>query len=223
MRKLGAVVVAVASFACARAAHADGPTMRLGLTYALHDDGVGNRDVGGPLIALGMRGGPIVVEAEWAYLSFFDVDTANSHGVQRVGLSLRADVLRRYATHCLFRFGCTRASSVWVEAGAGERFGQWRIDAADISPASSREPEAHVALGIELDNQAHPMRNGWQLGLRFAMSPRGYGTGALACRAGGGTDCMPTTSSPWETPTTAADRGGYDKALLAEWMFLFGR
>ena len=140
------------------------------------------------MVAVGLRGGPFVGEVEWAYLSFFEPDTT-SDGVQRVGVTLRADVLRRYTTHCMFRYACTRGSSLWVDAGVAERFGQWLLDAHDIAPAQSREPEAHVSLGIELDNQIRPMRNGWQLGVRFAVSPRGVGR---ARRAGRAAECETT-------------------------------
>ena len=207
------LVAATALLVLSSVAHAGGLTARFGLTGAIDDQAAPGKLEGGPAVGLGWRGGPFVAEVEWAYLSFFDPDTV-SDGVQRVGVSLRADVLRSYARHCVFRGACTRASTLWAEIGAGERFGQWQLDAHDIAPANSREPEAHVGIGIELDNQIHPMRNGWQLGLRLAVAPRGVGNDAT-CRTEG--DC--TTSS---TATTGIDKGGYDKALLVEWMFLFG-
>jgi hypothetical protein len=210
MRKLAA---ATALVVLGGVANAGGLTARFGLTGAIDDQAAPGKIEGGPAVGLGFRSGPFLVEAEWAYLSFFDPDTV-SDGVQRVGLSLRADVLRSYATHCMFRGACTRASSLWAEVGAGERFGQWQLDAQNIAPANAREPEVHVAVGIELDNQIWPMRNGWQLGLRLAVAPRGVGEGAT-CRTSG--DCT-MTASP-----TANDKGGYDKAVLVEWMFLFGR
>jgi hypothetical protein len=195
-------------------AHAGGLTARFGLTGAIDDQAAPGKIEGGPAVGIGVRGGPFVAEVEWAYLSFFDPDTV-SGGMQRVGVSLRADVLRSYATHCVFRGACTRASSLWAEIGAGERFGQWELDAHDISPANAREPEAHVSIGFEVDNQIHPMRNGWQMGLRLAVAPRGVGSDTT-CRTTG--DCSTTSSAP----STAIDKGGYDKALLVEWMFLFG-
>ncbi len=210
MRKLAA---ATALLVLGGVANAGGLTARFGLTGAIDDQAAPGKIEGGPAVGLGLRSGPFVVEVEWAYLSFFEPDTV-SNGVQRVGVSLRADVLRSYATHCWFRGGCTRATSLWAEVGAGERFGQWQLDAQNIAPANSHEPEAHVAIGIEFDNQIWPMRNGWQLGLRLAVAPRGVGTDAT-CRTTG--DCT-MTSSP-----TANDKGGYDKAVLVEWMFLFGR
>jgi len=209
MRKLGAVLALVVLEAVATA----GPTMRFGLTGAVVDQGAPGKLEAGPVIALGMRGGPFVGEIEWAYLSFFDPDTV-SGGIQRLGVSLRADVLRSYSKHCMFSYACTRASSLWAEIGAGERFGQWALDARDIAPAAGHEPEAHVSIGIELDNQVVPMRNGWQLGVRFAVAPRGVGQDA-SCR---GSDCTMSAT----TATTAVDKGGYDDSVLLEWMFLFG-
>jgi hypothetical protein len=210
MRTLAA---ATALLALGGLASADGFTTRFGLTGAIEDQGAPGKVEVGPTVAVGVRGGPFVGEVEWAYLSFFEPDTTSA-GVQRVGVNLRADVLRRYASHCMFSYACTRGSSLWVDAGVAERFGQWLLDAHDIAPAQSREPEAHVSVGIELDNQVKPMRNGWQLGLRFAVSPRGVGS-ATSCRTGG----VCTTS---DAPTTAIDKGGYDDSLLIEWTFLFG-
>jgi len=189
-----------------------GPTMRFGLTGAVDDQGAPGKYEVGPLVALGLRAGPFVGEVEWAYLSFFDPDTTDG-GVHRFGVSLRADVLRTYGTHCLFRGGCTRAQSLWLEAGAGERFGQWQLDAAHIAPASSHQPEAHVGIGVEIDNEIQPMRNGFQLGLRFAVAPRGSDPES-ACRGTGG--CMSTST------VDNGNHGGYDASVLLEWMFLFG-
>jgi len=210
MSKLAAAACVVVLGGMGASAQA-GPTARLGITGALSDAGAPGKNEIGPMIAVGLRAGPFVGELEWSYLSFFDPDTTPS-GVQRLGVSLRADLFRTYATHCMFRYACTRASSVWGEIGAGERFGQWILDAQHIAPANDHQPEAHVALGIELDNQLEPMRNGWQLGVRFAVAPRGYDS-ASACR-GGDTCTMPTS--------TLGNNGGYDGSVLVEWMFLFG-
>jgi hypothetical protein len=202
--------LAAAAVLCAASIATAGPTARFGITGALSDEGAPGKYEIGPLVAVGMRAGMFVGELEWSYLSFFDPDTSPS-GVQRLGVSLRADVLRSYATRCMFRYACTRASSLWAEVGAGERFGQWVLDASHVAPANSHEPEAHVAVGIELDNQIAPMRNGWQLGLRFAVAPRGYDQ-PIACRGDG---CVMPVS-------TNANNGGYDGSVLVEWMFLFG-
>jgi len=213
MTKLAA---ATALLVLSGVANAGGLTARFGLTGAAWDQGAPGKTVAGPEIAIGVRGGPFVAELEWADLSFFDADTTGA-GVQRVGVSLRADILRSFATHCVLRYACTRATTLWADVGAGERFGQWLVDAYNISPANSREPEVHASLGIEFDNQIWPMRNGWQIGVRFAMSPRGVGEGP-ACRAGDA--CV---MSPTPVQTTAGDKGGYDSSLLLEWMFLFGK
>ena len=193
---------------------AAGPTLRFGLTGAVDDQGAPGRYEVGPIVGLGLRAGPFVGEVEWAYLSFFDPETTDG-GVHRLGVSLRADVLRSYATRCLFRGGCTRAQSLWVEAGAGERFGQWLIDSNHIVPATNRQPEVHFAVGIEVDNQIYPMRNGFQLGLRLALAPRG--TDAMStCRSS--TGCAVPDSS-----AALANNGGIDSSVLVEWMFLFGQ
>ncbi|MEO8552987.1 MAG: hypothetical protein ABI678_23605, partial [Kofleriaceae bacterium] len=189
-----------------------GPTMRFGLTGAIEDQGAPGKYVFGPAVALGLRGGPFVGELEWAYLSFFDPDTTDG-GIHRLGLSLRADVYRSYATRCIFRGGCTRAQSLWVEAGAGERFGRWHLDAFHMAPASDHQPEAHVSVGIELDNQIQPMRNGFQLGLRVAIAPRGYDP-LSDCRTAGGSSCAAAADH--------GNHGGIDSSVLLEWMFLFG-
>ena len=209
------LVAATAMLALCSVASAGGPTVRFGLTGAAWDQSAPGKVVAGPEVALGLRGGPFVAELEWAYLSFFDGDTTDS-GVQRVGVSLRADILRGYSTHCI-REACTHGTALWADVGAGERFGQWLIDAHTIAPANTREPEVHATIGIELDNQVWPMRNGGQLGLRFAVSPRGVGSDT-ACRTADG--CVMTAAG---SQTTAADKGGYDDSILLEWMFLFGR
>jgi hypothetical protein len=183
-----------------------GPTMRFGLTGAIDDQGAPGKYEFGPLVALGLRAGPFVGEVEWAYLSFFDPDTTDG-GVHRLGVSLRADVFRTYATRCLFRGGCTRAQSLWVEAGAGERFGQWITRPTEMVPLTSPQPEIHIGAGFEMDNELRPHRNGWQLGLRFSMA-RGDQAETVACRTTGGT-CVQTSS-------------GTERALFVEWMFLLG-
>jgi hypothetical protein len=209
------VVVVVASVvALGLGGHAlAGPTVRFGLTGAIADQTAIDKHVMGPAIGIGLRAGPFVGEVEWAYLSFFDPDTT-SGGVHRLGVALRADVLRTLGTHCLFRTGCTRAQSLWLEVGAGERLGQWQLDAAHVAPASSHVPEAHLSLGLEIDNQIYPMRNGFQVGVRLAVAPRGSGA-MSACRGSG---CVTPTS----TTGDLGNHGGYDSSVLVEWMFLFG-
>ena len=189
-----------------------GPTFRFGITDAISDQAAPGKDELGPMIGLGLREGRFVGELEWAYLSFFDPDTT-AHGVQRVGLSLRADLFRRFATYCKYRYGCTRMSSIWGEVGAGERFGQWLLDASHVTPATTHQPEAHVAIGFELDNQIEPMRNGWQMGIRFAVVPRGTDPAGV-CRTAGGTDCAGVMTT---------NNGGLAGSVLLEWAFLFGQ
>jgi hypothetical protein len=186
--------------------------MRFGLTGAIDDQSAPGKLESGPAIGLGLRAGPFVGEVEWAYLSFFDPDTSN-YGVHRVGLSLRTDLLRSYHPHCLFRGGCTLAQSVWLEGGFGERLGQWHLDSQHIAPASSRVPEAHLSIGVEIDNQIQPMRNGFQLGVRFAVAPRGTDP-MSTCRSSG--ECTATPTSD------LSNNGGLDASVLVEWMFLFG-
>ncbi|HEX7703247.1 MAG TPA: hypothetical protein VF403_21055 [Kofleriaceae bacterium] len=194
-----------------------GPTMRFGLTGALDDQGAPGKYEVGPIVGLGLRAGPFVGEVEWAYLSFFDPDTTDG-GVHRLGVSLRADVLRSYGSHCLFHGGCTRAQSLWLEAGAGERFGQWQLDASHIAPASTHQPEVHFSVGVEVDNQITPMRNGFQLGLRFALAPRGSDP-MSSCRSTTGC-AVPDASG---ASSNLGNAGGVDSSVLLEWMFLFGQ
>jgi hypothetical protein len=164
--------------------------MRFGLTGAIDDQSAPGKLESGPAIGLGLRAGPFVGEVEWAYLSFFDPDTSN-YGVHRVGL----------------------AQSVWLEGGFGERLGQWHLDSQHIAPASSRVPEAHLSIGVEIDNQIQPMRNGFQLGVRFAVAPRGTDP-MSTCRSSG--ECTATPTSD------LSNNGGLDASVLVEWMFLFG-
>ncbi len=209
MSKVAVVVVSGLLGFSTIAAAETGPTMRFGLTGAISNGDAPGKWEAGPALGVGLRSGPFVGELEYAYLSFFDPDTVGG-GVQRVGVSLRADVLRSFATRCVFRWGCTRAQALWVEGGAGERFGQWQLDAAHVTPNSDHQPEAHVSVGIEVDNQIHPMRNGFQLGVRLAVAPKGSDPES-ACR---GSSCMPTS--------TETNSGGYATSVLVEWMFLFG-
>src|SRR5260221_1262621 len=147
--------LAAAAVLCAASLATAGPTARFGITGAVSDEGAPGKYEIGPLVAVGMRAGMFVGELEWSYLSFFDPDTS-PNGVQRLGVSLRADVLRSYATRCMFRYACTRASSLWAEIGAGDRFGQWVLDASHVAPANSHQPQAHVGIGIEVDHQISP-------------------------------------------------------------------
>jgi len=186
------------------AAHA-GPTARFGMTYAVHDPGATSIEFG-PMVALGDRLGAFVGELEWGYLSFFDPD-ASPGGVHRLGVTLRADLVQSREYRCWHRFACTRGRSIYAEAGAAERFGRWRIDAFRQTPVNTPQPEAHVGFGIELDNRIVPERDGWQLGIRFAIAPA---------------DPIVMTTCRGSCPVNVGG-GGLEKAVLIEWMFLIGQ
>jgi hypothetical protein len=201
------------------AAGADsGPTTRFGLTGALEDQSAPQEYEAGPMIGVGERLGPLVIEGDYAYLSMFDPDTG-SHGMQRLGVNLRADVLRRSNRFCVLGMACTRGASLYAEAGVAERFGQWHLDSVQRYPANGdRATEEHVGVGIELDNHVHPHRYGWQLGVRLAMAPHDPYMIDSACRG----TCMPATGATTST-STAAKSGGEDMAVLVEWVFLIGQ
>jgi hypothetical protein len=205
MRKLATLLVFAFAFEGVAAA---GPTARFGLTFGHDRDDTA--PVAGPAIALGERLGPFVGELEWAYLSFLDTLTSGG-GVQRVGLTLRADLGRSYAAQCKLDgtgfFACTRATSFYGEIGAGERFGQW-METGTPTPHAWKQPEAHLGLGLELDNQLVPTRTGWQLGLRFTIAHDDPATG-VACR-GTSPACMGPAYS------------GLDYSVLVEWMYFLG-
>ena len=84
---------------------------------------------------------------------------------------------------------------------------QWQIDASHMTPVSGTQHEAHVSLGVELENQLAPYRNGWQFALRFAVAPHETLVGST-CRGAG---C-----------TVSTDGGGLDKLVFLEWMFVLG-
>lgn len=183
-----------------------GPSTRFGLTFAATDQGAPNEHELGPLVAIGERFGGFILEADYAYLSMMDPDTSEN-GIHRFGLNLRGDVWRDDTGVCHRHLACTRGKSIFLEAGAAERFGQWHLDSRRVSPESDRQPEVHVGVGLELDNRIVPYRYGWQLGFRFAIAPRNPYTYAT------------------RTDGTTMDTGGrsLDKALLVEWSFLVGR
>ena len=183
-----------------------GETLRFGVTAALTDpDAVGHFELG-PMVGVGERLGRFLGELDYAYLSFIDPDTRGGQ-VQRVGMNLRFDVDRAYL-RC-DHYACTRATSFYVEAGAAERFGHWFVDPSHVSPNREPNPEAHIGLGLEWDNQITPHRNGWQFGLRLAITPKDSFYDA-ACR---GTSC--TTTSP-------SSSGGTNASVFVEWMYLLG-
>jgi hypothetical protein len=186
------------------------PTARFGLTFG-YDHQAPDPQLG-PQVAVGERLGRFVGELEYAYLSFFSPE---SH-IQRLGVTLRADVLR--ANQRCLHYACTRASSIYVEGGAAERYGQWLVDATTVTPARSPQPEMHVGVGYEIDNQIVPYRNGWQLGLRFAVAPHDPLLGPAPGTACRGTGC----AMPGAGGGSSGSGGGLDRSIFIEWMFLVG-
>lgn len=191
--------------ALAGAAHA-GPTARLGMTIALADQGAPLQNQVGPMIGVGIPFGRLVVEADYALLSFMEPDVVGGGGMHRFGVNLRADLLRR-TNHCFVHFGCAAGVGAYAEVGAAVRYGQWHIDANTQSPAgANRQRELHLGFGVELDNRIVPTRLGWQFGVRLTAAPRD--DLMIACR---GTGCP------------SGDGGELDLAVLVEWMFILGR
>ncbi|HSN30998.1 MAG TPA: hypothetical protein VLT45_32150 [Kofleriaceae bacterium] len=178
-----------------------GESLRFGVTTAIKDPDASGHFELGPMVGIGERLGRFLGELDYAYLSFIDPDTQGGQ-VQRVGVNLRFDVDRSFL-HCT-HYACTRATSFYVEAGAAERFGHWVIDSAHVSPVREPNPEAHIGLGLEWDNQITPHRNGWQLGLRVAFTPND----AVPVAARGST--MPPADS------------GTNTSVFVEWMYLLG-
>ncbi len=202
--RLAALALAISTLG-AGAAAADGLTARFGLTYGFFDKHGPDTTQMGPLVALGLRAGAFVGELEWSHLSFFDPD-ASPGGVQRVGLTLRAELLRARAGRRL-----DEAKSLYVEGGADERFGRWFVDGTRTEPAVSPQPEVHLGAGLEYDSHGLPNRNGWQLGVRYTVA-RADSIAYTACLSSGGGGCPATTSS-----------GGLEHTLFVEWMFVIGR
>lgn len=200
MAKLVALVlVAIAGVASAE------PSLRAGLTLGLADQAAPGVFQIGPQLSLGQRLGVFTGEIDYAYLSFFD-PYASPTGVHRLGVTLRAELMRDlgHARHIL------GAHALFVEAGGAERFGRWQLDAQTYYPRKTPVPEAHAGVGLELDNRVWPRRDGWQVAVRFAVSPADHPV-PLACR---GADCglaMPMAAN-----------NGLDRSVLLEWMFIFG-
>ena len=195
LRALASSVLLLSSAATAA------PSLRFGVTSALHDPDASGHFELGPMVGLGARFGRFLGEVDYAYLSFIDPDTQDGQ-VQRLGANLRFDVDRAYL-ECT-RYACTRATSFYVEGGAAERYGHWFIDNAHVAPLTSPTPELHLGLGLEWDNQIAPHRNGWQLGLRVALTPND----AAPVAARGST--MPPATS------------GTNASVFVEWMYLLG-
>jgi len=201
--KLAVLLVGLSSVA-----HADGVTARFGMTASPYADESVPSDFHevGPMIAVGDRLGPFVGEVEWAFLSMFD-PLASTSGVHRLGLTLRADVWHDPSWN-----ESTHAKAFYVEGGAGERIGQWLVRPTEMVPTTSPQPEAHIGVGFEMDNETHPHRNGWQLGLRFAVS-HGDRLDEVACRSTTG-----TCAGGVRLATTSAT----ERAFFVEWMYVIG-
>lgn len=200
-------IACVLAFAASTASAA--PAVRLGLTFALADQGAPGQHELGPLVGIGTRLGPVLLEADYAFLSFMEPDTGPG-GMHRLGVNVRADLYRDDTRPCIPLLACTRALAFYAEVGAGMRYGQWHLDANTRSPETDRQREAHVGLGVEMDNTLFPRRYGWQLGVRFAIAPRG--DVMVACR---GMGCS----------AAGMVEGGssLDRSVLVEWTFLLGR
>jgi len=207
MAKLAALVGVIVLGGTAAA----GPTTRFGVTFGTDRDA--DIPLLGPAVAVGERFGPFVAEVEWAWLSFLD-GLVSQGGVQRLGVTLRADVARRFG-QCLHAdrpdlFACTHARSLYIEGGAAERFGQFMTTGVP-EPRGTRRPEVHLGAGIELDNAVGVSRNGWQLGVRVALAHNDALAG-VSCRGATGS-CMTTSAVP----------AGTDIGVLVEWMYFLGR
>lgn len=177
------------------------PSLRFGVTTALHDpDATGHFELG-PMVGLGARFGRFLGEVDYAYLSFIDPDTQGGQ-VQRLGANLRFDVDR--AMLSCTRYACTRATSFYIEGGAAERYGHWFIDDSHVAPVTSPNPELHLGLGLEWDNEITPHRNGWQFGLRVAFTPR---------------DAEPVAL---RSNSSSSSTSGTNTSVFVEWMYLLG-
>jgi hypothetical protein len=192
--------------AMANAAHA-GPTARFGLTGAIVDQGSPGEHELGPNLAVGWRLGGLVVEGDYAFLSFMDPDYG-PEGVHRFGASLRGDLWRSGNDVCRRNLACTRSNAVFIEAGVAKRYGEWRRDRLGGDDISYTQREVHAGIGLELDNRVMPYRLGWQVALRFAVAP-GITDAQIACR---GVGC----------PSQMGPSGGTEKSVLLEWTFLVG-
>jgi len=187
-------------------AQADGLTARFGMTFSPYADETVPESFHeiGPAIAVGDRLGRFVGEVEWAWLSMFD-PVASPNGVHRLGVTLRTDLWQRQQS--------MEGGAIYAEGGAAERFGQWLVRPTEMVPATSPQPELHLGVGFEMDNETHPHRNGWQVGLRFAVA-HGDHLEEVACRTAGSTGCP--------TGNRLAVASGTERSFFIEWMYLIG-
>jgi len=208
MSRIHIGVLALGSIVAPAGAADAGPTARFGMDFALSDTGAPNAHELGPAFAVGERLGPLLLEIDYAYLSFLDPETSDG-GITASASILRADLFHSTNSYCFRGLACTRGTSLYGELGVAERFGQWHLDSNTVAPETNRQHEGHIGIGIELDNQIAPYRYGWQLGLRFAMAPND--PNSIACR---GSTC---SNNPMATtPST-------ERSVLVEWTFVVGQ
>jgi hypothetical protein len=124
-------------------------------------------------------------------LSFFGYGGQRIH---RLGVALRADVLRE------------RTWSIFGEAGAAKKWGLWRVDDM-IGDYTSDQNEVHGAVGLALFDA--PNRAAWHLALRYGVGRRDPVL-ATACRG--------TCSSIGMSPET-----GLAESLMLEWTWMMNR
>jgi hypothetical protein len=202
------IVVWSVALASATAATA-GPTTRFGLSFGLGEENAPDQFPIGPVVGLGTRVGPVLAEVDYAYL-IIAPDTA-SGSMHRLGFNVRADLYRDTDRPCTLVFGCTRAMSVYGEAGVAMRYVSWDMGYGVVD--RYRQREAHLGVGIELDNQIAPKRYGWQFGVRIAFAP--------SVAVGGCRSEAPCTLARTSEPQPATG-SSIDMSMLVESSFLIG-
>jgi hypothetical protein len=202
MRLRTAAISTAVCAAMVSTASAD-PTFRAGLTLGLHDDVAPEANVVGPVAGLGYRWSALQLEADYAWLSFQDMATVHG-GVHRVGVLARVELLRHV------RPATGEGHALYAEVGVGERLGRWEIDATHVAPASGEQKEAHLGLGLSIDNRSRSPGYGWLLGVRFVVSPHDASFDAV-CRG---------TCPDGDSSSTSS---GTDKAVLLEASVVIGR
>jgi hypothetical protein len=189
MRTTSSLVPIVVVLACG-SAHAD-PTLRFGLTSGADRNTPEGAQIG-PHVGLGARSGQFVGEVNYAYLSFLDPYSS----IHRAGVALRMEVARWIANP-----SGTYTKAIYLEVGAGKRWGTWRINEMTNAYAN-QQYEAHLGFGYELSRS-------WQLAVRLGGSRRHPELGTT-CR---GVGCTVMEGTP----------GGIAQSVMFEWMFLIDR
>ncbi len=183
------LATALAVGALATPVHAD-PQLRFGLTSGADRNTPEGAQIG-PLFAVGARADRFTGEVNYAYLSFLDPYSR----IHRAGVALRMEVARWLVNP---RNGYTKA--LYVEAGAGKRWGSWLINEMSNAYATTQS-EAHLGIGYQLARS-------WSLALRVGGSRRHAELGTT-CR---GVSCSIMEGTP----------GGVAQSVMLEWMFLLG-